>query len=131
MTKLKTLKTIHITFCSIFILSYIIGGNFSIENISSLTVDINLFISVGVTIYSIFFGLFLFKINKKKFEKNKTTSRSDFEFTNHLIRYSFLMGGGLLILILTPNNLIFGLIILIYLIFLTPKESKHKDLFKD
>ena len=131
MTKLKTLKTIHITLCSIFILSYIVGGNFSVENISSLNVDINLFISVGVTIYSIFFGLFLYKINKKKFENNKTSSRSDFEFTYHLIRYSLLTGGGWLILILTPNNLIFGLIILIYLISLAPKESKHKDLFKD
>ena len=131
--KLKTIKTIHLAICAGVIIAYfMIGDLSSLENLEMPIINKASVIYLLIPISSIFLSNLLYKSQVKNIDsKLKLEEKIPFYQTASIIRLAILEGAAFLILFLKPDFLIFGILIIVYIIFLRPTETQFRKDFEN
>ena len=131
--KLKTIKTIHLAICAGVIIAYfMIGDLSSLENLKMPSIDKASVIYLLIPISSIFLSNLLYKSQVNNIDsKLKLEEKIPFYQTASIIRLAILEGAAFLILFLKPDFLIFGILIIVYIIFLRPTETQFRKDFEN
>ncbi len=131
--KLKTIKIIHLAICAGVIIAYfIIGDLSSLENLKMPSIDKASVIYLLIPISSIFLSNFLYKSQVNNIDsKLKLEEKIPFYQTASIIRLAVLEGAAFLILFLKPDFLIFGILIIVYIIFIRPTETQFRKDFEN
>lgn len=129
--KIKTIQIIHLAICAGMILAYIFAGTFTIEQLKGQEIDSADLVYLAIPIAAFFLGNFMFKTQLKQLD-SKLTLEEQFPIyqTASLIRWSILEGGAFLVLFMKPDLIIFGLVLILYLVFLRPTEDKIRTDFQ-
>ncbi|MEG0851233.1 MFS transporter [Flavobacterium plurextorum] len=124
--KIKTLQIIHLAVCAGTILAYFLLGELSIEKLKNIPViDSSSIVYVFIPILAFVLSTFLFKSQLKQIDpKLKTEDKLPVYQTASIMRWAVLEGAAFLILFLKPDFILFGILIIIYLIFLRPTEER-------
>ncbi|KAF2510253.1 MFS transporter [Flavobacterium zhairuonense] len=123
--KIKTLQIIHLGICAGTIVFYYILGDLSIEKLRIPTIDSSSIIYVAIPVVAFVLSTFLFKSQLKQINpKLKLEEKFPIYQTASIMRWGVLEGAAFLILILKPDFILFGILILIYLIFLRPTAER-------
>ncbi len=121
--KIKTLKIIHLALIAGVTLAYFIIGDF--KNILNLEIDDSSLIYSFIPAVAYVLSNFLFNKTLKNIKEN---SSDDEKFAIYqsasIIKWAVLEGACFLILFLKPDFILFGVILLFYMILLAPKEEK-------
>ncbi|GAA4757165.1 MULTISPECIES: MFS transporter [Flavobacterium] len=127
--KLKTLRIIHFAICAGTILAYIVIGNISIDNLKNVpNIDSSSIVYIIIPVAAILVGNFLFKSQLKKIENNqKLEDNFALYQTASLIRWAILEGMAFFILFSKPDFVIFGILLIVYLVSLMPTEERIKN----
>lgn len=127
--QLKVFKIIHLALVAGLILAYIIIGNLlDTGNLQLPTINsdslIYLLIPIAAYIISnLLFKMLISKIDAKlSFEEKLPAYQSA-----SIVRWAIIEGAAFIILILKPELLIFGGLLIVYLILLMPTESRIKS----
>lgn len=134
--KLKTIKIIHFGICAGVIVAYYVLGNWSSTKIFELPeINQNSILYLLVPIGAYLLSNFLFKSQLKSAElKPKLVDNMAIYQTAAIVRWAILEGAAFIILILKEDFILFGILIVLYLILLHPtkeriiKELGHKAL---
>ncbi|MEN2415246.1 MFS transporter [Flavobacterium mesophilum] len=123
--KIKTLQIIHLGICAGTIVAYYILGDLSIEKLRIPTIDSSSIIYVVIPVLAFVLSSFLFKSQLKQINpKLKLEEKFPIYQTASIMRWAVLEGAAFLILFLKPDFILFGILILIYLIFLRPTAER-------
>ncbi|AUC83688.1 MFS transporter [Lacinutrix sp. Bg11-31] len=127
---IKTLQIIHLALCAGVIVAYIVLSNINssgdIFNTSEVSTDDYLYIAIPLIAFVA--SNFIYKFLLKKADKNATEDFNLSVFqTASIARWAILEGSAFIILILKPEFILFGILILIYLILLRPTENRFKN----
>lgn len=124
--KIKTLQIIHLAVCAGTILAYFLLGELSIEKLKNIPViDSSSIVYVFIPILAFVLSTFLFKSQLKQIDpKLKTEDKLPIYQTASIMRWAVLEGAAFLILFLKPDFILFGILIIIYLIFLRPTAER-------
>ena len=124
--KIKTLQIIHLAVCAGTILAYFLLGELSIEKLKNIPViDSSSIVYVFIPILAFVLSTFLFKSQLKQIDpKLKTEDKLPVYQTASIMRWAVLEGAAFLILFLKPDFILFGILIIIYLIFLRPTAER-------
>jgi len=131
--KIKTLQIIHLALCAGLIAAYFIIGEISVEKLKTIpSINSSSLLFAIIPFLAIILAHFLFKSQLKQVDpKLKLEDKLPFYQTASIIRWAILEGAAFIILILKPDFLIFGILLIIYLIFLRPTEEKITSDFLD
>ncbi len=132
--KLKTLKMIHIAMCIGLVLVYFFLGEIdSIDKLLSPKMDATNYIYLSIPIIAYILSNLLFKLQLKNINlKLDFEEKYPFYQTASLIRWAVLEGAAFLILFLQKELIVFGILIIAYLILIRPTENRMKmDLDKN
>ena len=129
--KLKTIKIIHLAICAGIIIAYLIIGDLStLENLN-IPMDSSSIIYLLIPISAFILSNFLYKSQIKNIDsKMKLEEKIPTYQTASIIRLAVLEGAAFLILFLIPDFLIFGILIILYIIFLRPTETQFRKDFE-
>lgn len=123
--KIKTLQIIHLAICAGTILAYYFLGELSIEKLSMPVIDSASIVYVFIPVIAFVFSSFLFKSQLKQIDpKLKLEEKLPIYQAASIMRWAVLEGAAFLILLLKPDFLLFGILVIIYLIFLRPTEER-------
>lgn len=123
--KIKTLQIIHLGVCAGTIVAYFIIGDISLETLNIPSIDSNSILYLIIPVLAFVLSSILFKAQLKQIDpKLKLEDKLPVYQTASIMRWAVLEGAAFLILILKPEFIIFGLLLIIYLIFLRPTEEK-------
>ena len=131
--KLKTIKIIHLAICAGMIIVYYFIGDFSSFEIFKIPeIDSSSMIYLTIPISSIFLSHFLYKSQIKNINsKLKIEEKIPHYQTASIIRLAVLEGAALLILFLKPDFILFGILIIIYMVSLKPTEHQFRKDFEN
>lgn len=126
--KLKSLKLIHLGICMAIIMVYIFVGQFTLEQLKGQEIDSEDLVYLIVPIAAFFLSNFMFKSQLKQVD-SKASLEENFPAyqTASIIRLAILEGAAFFILLMKPDLLIFGILIILYLAFLRPTEEKMRS----
>ncbi|MBZ4037143.1 MFS transporter [Flavobacterium sp. 17A] len=130
--KIKTLQIIHLAVCAGVILAYFFVGEITLEKlkIPELSTIGILYTLIPILAYVI--STFLFKSQIRQIDpKLKLEEKLPFYQAASILRWAILEGAAFILLFLTPEFVIFGILIIIYLIFLRPTEERIKNDLSD
>ncbi|RXM41842.1 MFS transporter [Flavobacterium sp. YO64] len=124
--KIKTLQIIHLAVCAGTILVYFFLGELSIEKLKNIpSIDSSSIVYVFIPVLAFVLSTFLFKSQLKQIDpKLKTEDKLPVYQTASIMRWTVLEGAAFLILFFKPDFILFGLLIIIYLILLRPTEER-------
>ena len=124
--KIKTLQIIHFALCAGLIVAYFVIGEISVEKLKKIpTIDSSSIVFAIIPLLAFILSSLLFKSQLKQVDpKLKLEDKLPFYQTASIIRWAILEVASFILLILKPDFLIFGILIIIYLIFLRPTEEK-------
>jgi uncharacterized membrane protein YoaK (UPF0700 family) len=123
--KIKTLQTIHLAICAGIIVAYFMMGNLSIDSLNIQSIDSSEIIFVAIPILAFVLSNFLFKSQLKQANpKLKPEENLPIYQTASIIRWAILEGAAFLILFVSPDFQLFGILIILYLAFLRPTEER-------
>ena len=123
--KIKTLKLIHLAICAGMILAYIFAGQFTIEQLKGQEIDSDDLAYIVIPIAAFLLSNFMFKSQLKQVDSRAgTEEKLPIYQTASIIRWAILEGAAFLILFMKPDLLIFGILLILYLIYLRPTEEK-------
>lgn len=131
--KIKTLQLIHLALCAGLLVAYFVIGDISVEKLKIIPIidSSSIFFAI-IPFLAIILAHFLFKSQLKQVDpKLKLEDKLPVYQTASIIRWAILEGAAFIILILKPDFLIFGILLIIYLIFLRPTEEKINDDFSE
>lgn len=123
--KIKSLKTVHVAICAGTILVYFFLGNTTTNllNIPKIESDSMPFVFIPVLAYIL--SNFIFKSQLKQIDpKMEIEKKLPIYQTASLIRWAILEGAAILLIILKPTFILFGIVIILYLISLRPTENR-------
>jgi len=127
--KLQTLKIIHVSLVIGLLLAYfILGDLMNLENLKMPTIDSSSIVYLIIPVFAVLASGFMFKSLVSKID-----SKLDFDAkiapyqTASIIRWAILEGAAFLILLLKPDFLIFGLLIIVYFILIRPTKSRMEN----
>ncbi|WP_034057601.1 hypothetical protein [Lacinutrix jangbogonensis] len=128
--KIKLLQIIHLALCAGVIIAYVIIHNINpildIFNFSEISSEDYFYIAIPVIAFVI--SNTIYKLILKTGNKN---AAEDFNFHvfqfASIARWSILEGSAFIILFLKPKFILFGILIVIYLILLRPTEERFKN----
>ncbi|WBX70859.1 MFS transporter [Tenacibaculum retecalamus] len=125
--KIKTLKIIHLALVAGVTLAYFLIGDF--KNILNLEIDNASLVYSFIPAVAYVLSNFVFKntLNKIK-EGDSDDEKFAIYQTASIIKWAILEGACFLILFLKPDFLLFGVILLFYMILLAPKDDKIMQL---
>ena len=126
--KLKTLQIIHLSICAGVILGYVILGDFSLEVLQMPIVDSNSIIYAIIPLIAFVFSNFIFRSQINKIDA-KVSFDEQFPLyqTASIVRWAILEGAAFVLLILKKDFILFGILLIVYLLLLFPSEFKVKS----
>jgi len=127
--QLRVFKIIHMALCAGVIVAYFILNN--LESVSELLnlpeINSDNFIYLFIPIIAFVISNLIFKHKLKAINPNAIEMQKIMEYQSaSIMRWAILEGCAFLILILQPEFILFGILIIIYLIMLRPTEDKVK-----
>ena len=127
--KIKTLKIIHLALVAGVTLAYFLIGDF--KNILNLEIDDSSLIYSFIPALAYVSSNFIFRniLNKIKEDTSDDEKFAIFQSAS-VVKWIILEAACFLILFLKPDFLLFGVILLFYLLLLAPKEDKIFNLLK-
>lgn len=126
--KIKILKTIHLAICAGVILVYIFAGNITVESLKIPNIDSTSMIYLAIPILALILGNFLFKSQLRQIESDKKLEDSFPVYqTASIIRWAIIEGVAFAILFVKPDFVVFGVLLVAYLIYLMPNEERMKN----
>lgn len=129
--KLKTLQLIHLAICSGMILAYYFVGQFTIEQLKGQNINTEDLVYLAIPIVGFFLSNFMFKSQLKQSDPKLTLEEKlPIYQTASIIRWAILEAAAFLILFVSPNLVIIGIILIIYIVFLRPTEEKMANAFQ-
>lgn len=131
--KIKTLQIIHLALCAGLIIAYFVIGEISVEKLKTIPIiDASSIVFAILPFLAIIMANFIFKSQLKQVDqKLKLEDKLPVYQTASIIRWAILEGIAFIILIMKPDFLIFGILVIIYLIFLRPTEEKISSDFSE
>jgi hypothetical protein len=126
--KLKTLQIIHLSICAGVILGYVILGDFSPEVLQMPIVDSNSIIYAIIPLIAFVFSNFIFRSQINKIDA-KVSFDEQFPMyqTASIVRWAILEGAAFVLLILKKDFVLFGILLIVYLLLLFPSEFRVKS----
>jgi hypothetical protein len=126
--KLKTLQIIHLSICAGVILGYVILGDFSPEVLQMPIVDSNSIIYAIIPLIAFVFSSFMFRSQINKIDA-KVSFDEQFPMyqTASIVRWAILEGAAFVLLILKKDFILFGILLIVYLLLLFPSEFRVKS----
>lgn len=123
--KIKVLQIIHLAICAGTIVAYYILGEISLEKLRIPVIDSTSVVYVLIPVFAFVLSSFLFKSQLKQINpKLKLEEKFPIYQAASIMRWAVLEGAAFLILFLKPDYILFGILILIYLIFLRPTAER-------
>lgn len=123
--KIKTLQTIHLAICAGIIVAYFVIGNLSLDSLTIRSKDSSEIAFVAIPILAFVFSNFLFKSQLKQTNpKLKLEENLPIYQTACIIRWAILEGAAFLILLVSKDFQLLGILIIAYLVFLRPTEDR-------
>ncbi|MCM0664451.1 MFS transporter [Flavobacterium tyrosinilyticum] len=123
--KIKALQIIHLGICVGTIIAYFIVGDISLETLQVPTVDSASIIYLAIPVLAFVLSSILFKAQLKQIDpKLKLEDKLPIYQTASIMRWAVLEGAAFIILFLKPDFILFGILLIIYLLFLRPTEEK-------
>jgi len=130
--KIKALQIIHFAICAGTILAYFFVGEISIEKLKIPELRTIGIIYTLVPILAYIISTFIFKSQIRQIDpKLKLEEKFPFYQAASIMRWAILEGAAFILLFLTPDYIVFGILIIIYLIFLRPTEERIKNDLSD
>lgn len=125
--KIKSLQSIHLAFCAGVILFYLFIGEISMENLNISNVDGSSLVYLALPVLAFVLSDFLFKNQLKQVDiKPKTEDNFAVYQQASIVRWAVLEGAAMLIALFKPDFLIFGILLIVYLILVRPTETRMK-----
>lgn len=127
--KIKTLQIFHLASCAGTILAYFFVGELSVEKLKSIpTIDSTSAVYVFIPVFAFVLSTFLFRSQLRQIDpKLKLEEKFPIYQTASIMRWAVLEGAAFILLFLKPEFVLFGILIIIYLIFLRPSEERIKS----
>jgi hypothetical protein len=126
--KIKTLKTIHFAICAGIIVAYLFVGEFSVEKLKNYSLNNEELIYALIPIVAIVVSTILFKNQLKQIDPKLTIEeKTPFYQSASIVRWAILEGAAFVVLFVDTHLPIFGIIAILYLVFLSPTENKMNN----
>ncbi len=123
--KIKTLKIIHMAMFLGTALMYFLLGKITSELLKIPQLDSSSIPFLLIPIIAYFLSNFLFKSQLKQINpKDKLESKLPIYQSASIIRWAILEGAAFIIVIASPNLILFGIPILLYFVSLRPTEER-------
>lgn len=123
--KIKTLKTIHLAICAGVTLAYFFMGHFSIEEFKNYSLDSDKLVYIAIPIVAFMVSQFLFKSQLKQINPKLTIEeKMPFYQSASIVQWAILEGAAFLVLFVDPGVPVFGIFLILYLVFLSPTADK-------
>ncbi|KAF2338766.1 MFS transporter [Flavobacterium nitrogenifigens] len=123
--KIKTLQIIHLGICAGTIIAYFIVGDISLETLSVPAIDSNSILYLIIPILAFVLSSILFKAQLKQIDpKLKLEDKLPVYQTASIMRWAVLEGAAFLILFIKPEFILFGILLIVYLLYLRPTEER-------
>ena len=126
--KLKNIQGLHTAICLAILIAYGMLGNItSFESLTSLRLDPTSVISLVGLLLSIRFSQYLYKRQLKNINAQQRLEEKILLYqTASIIRWAIIEAAAFLILFLDPNFILFGVFILLYLLWIRPTEDQFR-----
>lgn len=126
--KIKTIKILHLALCVGLILIYYILGEFnSFEELMNPQLDTSNYLYLLIPVAAYLLSNFLFRMQLKKIDSSlNLEEKYPFYQSASLIRWAVLEGAAFIIVFVQKDLVIFGVLLILYLIFLRPTEYRMK-----
>jgi hypothetical protein len=124
--KLKPLKIIHIALCIGLSLAYILIGNLTdLDNLSFPDIETDSLIYLAIPVVALFLSNFLYKNKVKEMNTKESLDKNISTYqTACILRWAIVEGAAFVLLFLKPDFVIFGILLVIYLITLYPSQDR-------
>ena len=131
--KLKPIKIIHLGICAGVVIGYyIIGDINSVEDLKLPVIDTSSIIYLLIPVFAVLISNFLYKSQIKKVDTDLILEEKiPFYQTASITRLAVLEGAAFMILIIKPDFILFGILIILYILFLRPTEAQFKRDFQN
>ncbi|WET04251.1 MFS transporter [Flavobacterium sp. YJ01] len=130
--KIKSLQIIHFAICAGTIAAYFFVGEISIEKLQIPAISTLSIIYTLIPILTYIISTFLFRSQIKQIDpKLKLEEKLPFYQAASILRWAILEGAAFILLFLKPDYILFGILIIVYLIFLRPTEERIKNELSD
>lgn len=128
--KIKSLQMIHLAICIGMLVAYIFVGEITMDTFKVPTIDSSALIYLLIPVLAVFLSNFLFNSQLKQIDKKANVEDIlPIYQTASIIRWAVLEGGAFIILFAQPNLIVFGILLIVYLIILRPTQEKmERDL---
>ena len=126
--QLKVFKIIHLALIAGLILSYYFLGDLgNLTELTFPTVNSENYIYLFIPIAAFIVSNLLFKHFVSKIDNNLSVQQKLVSYqTASIIRWAILEGAAFLILLIYPEFLLFGILLIVYLALLIPTEARIK-----
>lgn len=125
--QLKTIQIIHFALCLGVIVFYAILGEFSMDQLTLENIDSESLVYLAIPIVAIALSEFQYKQLLNQADPNLKLEENLGKYqTASIVRWAILEGAALLLLVLVPQFTILGVLLLLYLIYVRPTESRAK-----
>ncbi|MCV2486604.1 MFS transporter [Flavobacterium sp. SH_e] len=123
--KIKTLQIIHLAICAGTIIAYYIVGDITSETLHIPTIDSSSIVYLAIPVLAFVLSSVLFKMQLKQIDpKLKLENKLPIYQAASIMRWAVLEGAAFIILFVKPDFILFGILLIIYLIFLRPTEER-------
>ncbi|MFC0778968.1 MFS transporter [Flavobacterium sp. HJSW_4] len=123
--KIKALQIIHLAICAGTVIAYFIMGDISLETLQIPIIDSVSALYLAIPILALVLSSILFKTQLRQIDpKLKLEDKLPVYQAASIMRWAVLEGAAFLILFIKPEFIIFGILLIIYLIFLRPTEDR-------
>ncbi|WP_433835914.1 MFS transporter [Flavobacterium anhuiense] len=123
--KIKALQIIHLAICIGTIIAYYIIGDLSLEKLNIPIIDSSSIVYLAIPVLAFVLSSILFKVQLKQINpKLKLEDKLPIYQAASIMRWAVLEGAAFIILIFKPDFILFGILLIVYLLFLRPTEEK-------
>lgn len=123
--KIATLRLIHLAICGATVLLYLILGNFSMALFDFPSIGSTSSFILAVPLAAFILSNYLFKAKLKSIDREKSLKENMVIYqTASIIRLAVLEGAAFIILFIAPEYILFGIFIIIYMLYLIPTAPK-------
>ncbi|WP_272023368.1 MFS transporter [Olleya namhaensis] len=126
--QLKVFKIIHLALVVGLIVAYFILGNLSdLSQLKLPTMDSENMVYLIIPIAAFVVSNLLFKMLISKIDNNLSLKEKVIPYQSaSIVRYAIIEGSAFIILIMAPDFIIFGVLLIVYLALLMPTEYRIK-----
>ena len=126
--QLKVFRIIHLALVAGLVVAYFVLGNLSdFSQLKLPTLDNDNMIYLAIPIAAFIISNLMFKMLISKIDNALSLKEKIVPYQSaSIVRYAIIEGAAFLILILKPELIVFGLLLIVYLALLMPNEQRIK-----